>query len=223
VVNSILDWRERGDFGNSHRIQGAKDEYYQGLNPPYHVKNGPLDDISELLLIKSAQEYYAPLPPAEAGQRIYNPMASHFNSEGANIIAPSVGLINLFATLGNGKININTASAEVLQLIPTMTPEAAQGIVSAREGEDDGSGLFGPWERPIEIDLPPAVNPARSPVWGIDSFVFFPNFMVLVWAPNWYLTYHYWPTSYNTHVFEGNVYFLPARTPRTAPGGCLGK
>ena len=23
------------------------------------------------------------------------------------------------------------------------------------------SGLFGPWERPIEIDLPPAVNPAR--------------------------------------------------------------
>ena len=76
------------------------------------------------------------------------------------------------------------------------------------------SGLFGPWERPIEIDLPPAVNPARHRAWGIDSFLFFPNFMVLVWAPNWYLTYHYWPTSYNTHIFEGTLYFVPPKNAR---------
>ena len=74
------------------------------------------------------------------------------------------------------------------------------------------SGLFGPWDRPIDIpDLPPALNPARSPAWGVDSFVFFPNFMVLVWAPNWYLTYHYWPTAYNRHIFEGTLYFVPPR------------
>ena len=54
-------------------------------------------------------------------------------------------------------------------------------------------------------DCPPALNPARPPAWGIDSFVFFPNFMLLVWAPGWYLTYHYWPTSYNTHIFEGTL------------------
>jgi phenylpropionate dioxygenase-like ring-hydroxylating dioxygenase large terminal subunit len=76
------------------------------------------------------------------------------------------------------------------------------------------SGLFGPWDRPIEIDLPPSVNPARSPVWGVDSFLFFPNFMVLLWAPNWYLTYHYWPTSYNSHIFEGTLYFVPPRNAR---------
>jgi hypothetical protein len=51
-------------------------------------------------------------------------------------------------------------------------------------------------------------------VWGTDSFLFFPNFMILLWAPNWYLTYHYWPTSYNTHVFESSLYFVPARTAR---------
>jgi phenylpropionate dioxygenase-like ring-hydroxylating dioxygenase large terminal subunit len=73
------------------------------------------------------------------------------------------------------------------------------------------SGLFGPWNTPdIGIDeLPPALNPARSKAWGVDSFVFFPNFMVLVWKTNWYLTYHYWPTSYNTHLFEGTLYFMP--------------
>ncbi|MER5787468.1 aromatic ring-hydroxylating dioxygenase subunit alpha [Streptomyces sp. NPDC001980] len=77
------------------------------------------------------------------------------------------------------------------------------------------SGLFGPWEAPdiglTTEQLPPAVNPTRSKVWGMDSFVFFPNFMLLVWRPNWVLTYHYWPTSYNTHIFEGTCYFVPPR------------
>jgi phenylpropionate dioxygenase-like ring-hydroxylating dioxygenase large terminal subunit len=75
------------------------------------------------------------------------------------------------------------------------------------------SGLFGPWDAPdIGIDeLPPGINPARHPAWGVDSFLFFPNFMLLVWKPNWYLTYHYWPTSYNTHIFEGNLYFVPPK------------
>jgi phenylpropionate dioxygenase-like ring-hydroxylating dioxygenase large terminal subunit len=76
------------------------------------------------------------------------------------------------------------------------------------------SGLFGPWEAPIDIDLPPAVNPARAKQWGTDSFLFFPNFMILVWKPNWYLTYHYWPTAYNKHIFEGTLYFVPPRTAR---------
>jgi phenylpropionate dioxygenase-like ring-hydroxylating dioxygenase large terminal subunit len=76
------------------------------------------------------------------------------------------------------------------------------------------SGLFGPWDRPIDIDLPTGINPAEHPAWGVDSFLFFPNFMLLVWAPNWYLTYHYWPTSYNTHIFETSLYFVPPKTAR---------
>ena len=79
------------------------------------------------------------------------------------------------------------------------------------------SGLFGPWDRPsIEgLDpLPAALNPARHRSWGTDSFHFFPNFMLLVWAPGWYLTYHYWPTAVDRHLFEANLYFVPARTAR---------
>jgi phenylpropionate dioxygenase-like ring-hydroxylating dioxygenase large terminal subunit len=76
------------------------------------------------------------------------------------------------------------------------------------------SGLFGPWDGPDLGELPPGVNPANCDPWGLDSFQLFPNFVILIWSPGWYLTYHYWPTSVNTHVFEGNVYFVPATTVR---------
>jgi phenylpropionate dioxygenase-like ring-hydroxylating dioxygenase large terminal subunit len=75
-------------------------------------------------------------------------------------------------------------------------------------------GLFGPWDKPDLGEMPTGVNPGRCNPWGLDSFQMFPNFVILIWSQGWYLTYHYWPTSYNTHIFEGNVYFLPARTPR---------
>ena len=76
------------------------------------------------------------------------------------------------------------------------------------------SGNFGPWDRPDipGLDpLPPGLNPSRHRSWGLDSYVFFPNFMIVVWAPGWYLTYHYWPLAYNRHIFEGTLYFVPPR------------
>jgi len=71
------------------------------------------------------------------------------------------------------------------------------------------SGLFGVWEGPDLGELPEAVNPSKLPTWGEDSYLFFPNFMILIWKPGWYLTYHYWPTSVHTHIFEGTLYFAP--------------
>ena len=38
--------------------------------------------------------------------------------------------------------------------------------------------------------------------------------MILIWSQGWYLTYHYWPTSHNRHVFEGTLYFVPAKNAR---------
>ena len=77
------------------------------------------------------------------------------------------------------------------------------------------AGLFGPWQRPDLPgldELPPGLNPSRHPKWGVDSFHFFPNFMLLCWAPGWYLTYSYWPTASDRHIFESSLYFVPART-----------
>jgi phenylpropionate dioxygenase-like ring-hydroxylating dioxygenase large terminal subunit len=74
------------------------------------------------------------------------------------------------------------------------------------------SGLFGPWDKPGVVgELPPGVNPTRHKSWGTDSYVLFPNFMILIWEPEWYLTYHYWPTAHNRHTFEVSLYFVPPK------------
>ena len=81
------------------------------------------------------------------------------------------------------------------------------------------SGLFGPWDRPdikgiLPDELPPAINPGRHKTWGTDSFEFFPNFTLLFWAPGWYLTYNYWPTAVDKHIFEADLYFVPPKNLR---------
>lgn len=76
------------------------------------------------------------------------------------------------------------------------------------------SGLFGPWDKPDLGPLPAGLNPAKCDPWGLDSFQLFPNFVILIWGQGWYLTYHYWPTSFNSHIFEGTLYFVPAQTVR---------
>jgi phenylpropionate dioxygenase-like ring-hydroxylating dioxygenase large terminal subunit len=76
------------------------------------------------------------------------------------------------------------------------------------------SGLFGPWDGPDFNDTAPGLNPGRVQAWGLDSFQIWPNFVILIWETGWYLTYHYWPTSVNTHMFEGTLYFRPPENAR---------
>ena len=76
------------------------------------------------------------------------------------------------------------------------------------------AGLPGPWDAQDLGEMPPGINPSGRQPWGLDCYNLFPNFVILVWERGWYLTYQYWPTSHNTHVFEGNLYFVPATTAR---------
>jgi phenylpropionate dioxygenase-like ring-hydroxylating dioxygenase large terminal subunit len=75
------------------------------------------------------------------------------------------------------------------------------------------AGLFGPWARTdlAMKELPKGVNPTRDSQWGIDSNQIFPNFAILTWDPGWYLTYHYWPLTADSHLFECRMYFMPPR------------
>jgi type II secretory pathway component PulK len=49
LVDALLDWLDEDD---EPRPNGAEREFYEFLEPGYYPKNGPLDTIEELLLIK---------------------------------------------------------------------------------------------------------------------------------------------------------------------------
>jgi hypothetical protein len=53
LAASIIDWR---DEDSEITPGGAEDEYYLLLPEPYNCKNGPLETVDEILLIKGASE-----------------------------------------------------------------------------------------------------------------------------------------------------------------------
>jgi hypothetical protein len=145
IVDSVLDWVSPS---SDPHMSGAKDEYYSRLDPPYYCKKAPIEDLSELLLIRGMTPdiYWGPNstnhPPAAYQQQGFNhtphSTKSRFQNEANNVPNP-VGLVELFSPLG-GKLNINTASAKTLQLLPGIDANTAGRIIQQRAGPDGVDG-----------------------------------------------------------------------------------
>jgi general secretion pathway protein K len=115
IADSILDWR---DVDSAHRINGAEDDYYQALDPPYKAKNGRIETVEELLLIRGVTPDY-----------FYG--HSEKTPEGAMVFR--YGLSRYFTAYGtSNRININFAPLPVLMSVPGMTPQIAQAIFERR-------------------------------------------------------------------------------------------
>ncbi len=173
IINSILDWI---DPDNNTRVQGAETEYYQTLDPAYIAKNGPIDDISELQFIKGiTPELYWGEASTNHPPAAFQPGGHQFGFDNQ---APTFtsGMVDLFTPISSGQININTASAEVLQLIPGVDPNVANAIVAGRSGEDDGSGLLGPYRTLGDLrrvpELPLAIQGTLGQYCGTRSRTF---------------------------------------------------
>jgi general secretion pathway protein K len=175
IVNSILDWI---DADNTTRVDGAESDYYQGEDPPYYAKNGPMDDLSELLLVKGMTPdlYWGPHGANYVPSRVQK---SRQNRLGFNADMPvyQVGFVDLFTTLSSGKININTASAVVLQLLPNVDERVANEIIRLRAGPDgvDGTEDDVPFRNPGELinaGLNPGVVQQIQPLCDVRSRTF---------------------------------------------------
>ncbi len=88
LVDSLKDWLDPDDL---HRLNGAEDEYYTSLG--YSTKNGRLDSIDELLLIKG------------------------FSSDILYGKGGKPGLKTVFTTFGSGGLNINTSNKEIMSIL----------------------------------------------------------------------------------------------------------
>jgi hypothetical protein len=123
IVDSILDWRDPDDVP---RENGEESAHYLNLLPAYFAKNGPFDEMSELLWVQGVTP------------------AIYYGSAGNQSDAVgTVGLIDLFTTTSGPLVNINTASANVLQVLPGMQENMAQAIISGPGGRAGPDGIEG--------------------------------------------------------------------------------
>jgi len=120
VVDAILDWRDPDDL---YRINGAENDYYQSLKEPYRSKNGDLDSIEELLLVRGVTP-----------DLFYGRKRGNGGEEGAKI--SDVGLKDIFSIYASGEqIDINSASLPVLRGALGIPSEVGKAILKAREEE----------------------------------------------------------------------------------------
>ncbi len=160
LIDSLEDWR---DLDDDPRLSGSESEYYLTQNPPYYAKNGPLDDITELLLVNGVtpELFWGPQAAAHLDQ-LYRPRA-RLDMEGAVTSLIPVGLVDLFTALSSGSININTASVHVLQLLPGVDEVVAQNIIRARAGPDGMDGTEDDIPFQSLAMLSPAIVPGITP------------------------------------------------------------
>jgi general secretion pathway protein K len=141
IVNSVKDWLDDGDDEATTGLSGAESSYYEDLETPYASRNGPIQDINELLLIKgiTPQIFYG----SEETPGLSDFMTVHGMSRGAG---------TTFSW--PGRININTADVPVLAaLLGTENQELAQTIFDFRQeaaAEKDSHDFSNPtWYKEI--------------------------------------------------------------------------
>jgi general secretion pathway protein K len=120
LIDCFNDWVDDND---AHLLNGAEsdDPFYTKRN--YRCKNAPLDVVNELLLIKGFSDRLVYGGPAD--------------KEGD---PPYRGIAQSLTTWGDGRINVNTASRDVLMTLPGMDDLLVSAILEQRKGPDGETG-----------------------------------------------------------------------------------
>ena len=117
LVDSIMDWRDSDDL---HRINGAENDYYRALKPPYTAKNGPFDTVEDLLWVRgmTAALFY--------GDR--NAEVDRGKS------TQQAGLREIFTVDSPiDRVNLRTASADVIHVLTGIPLEKTIRFVDERK------------------------------------------------------------------------------------------
>jgi general secretion pathway protein K len=136
LVAAIIDWIDSDDDVTilpyvQGENSGAESDYYRSLATPYLCKNGPVEALSELLLVKgmTCEVFHGP--------------------EDAEHTGPAMGLEQFLTVYGEGRVNINEASPTVLQtLCEQIDRPLAESIVEHR-----------PYRNMEDLEKVPGVTP----------------------------------------------------------------
>lgn len=157
IAGAIMDWQDTDS--TEQTSGGAESDYYAGMPSPYVAKNGPLDDVSELLMVRgvSPDLYYGdangPKPQSSRNDR----------RRSVNTVVPDdtgAGMVDVFTALSSGQVNINTAPLPVLRVLAGGDEAWALRIKERREagpGPEDDQPFRSTGEVP-----PPPPNPVTG-------------------------------------------------------------
>ncbi len=121
MIDCLEDWIDENDV---HGLSGAEsdDPFYEERG--YPVKNGPLDSVEELLLIKNwGPDILYGKPADETSDPIY-------------------GISEILTVWGDGRVNLNTASTNLLLSFAEYEDWELAGVTEARAGEDGERGTI---------------------------------------------------------------------------------
>lgn len=117
LVDSILDWRDPDDL---HRVNGAENDYYQSLSTPYTAKNGSFDTVEDLLWVRgmSPELFFGYTDGGDRRDREIQ----------------RVALKDIFSVDSPmDRVNLRTASAEVIHALLGVSLESSQRFVEERK------------------------------------------------------------------------------------------
>lgn len=144
IANAIIDWIDRDDKPRAGSSD-TESSYYESLPRPYVAKDGFIDDLTELMMIKGITPamYHGPggggNASGNAAQQMFTQSANRFNRRRDQEPAYAAGFVDLFTSVGE-RVNFNNASATVMQLFPDIDISDAQAIIDARAGYDKMEG-----------------------------------------------------------------------------------
>jgi competence ComEA-like helix-hairpin-helix protein len=176
IAAAIIDWR---DEDNEVTPGGAEADYYASLQPPYLPRNGPLETVRELLMVRGiSRELLLGNDPQQNGElETEEEIATAGRDTGwAGLFTVDSVSDNVNAA-GQERVNIQTADERSLTAVRGLTPEIAKAIVAYRgqnrfesiadlldvtaapnQNQPDAGG--NPASNPDQTQAPPFPNPA---------------------------------------------------------------
>ena len=148
IAAAILDWR---DPDNVPGPGGAEADHYASLTPPHLVRNGPLQTVRELLMVRGvtaelllgrplgrrAEEAPAADPERPAWEDLFTVHSSAPDTDAA----------------GEARVDVQTADEAALTGVRGITPEIAKAIIAHR-----GRNRFGTLADLLDVGAAPAAG-----------------------------------------------------------------
>jgi general secretion pathway protein K len=108
LAELLAAWGDWLDEDDGVRNDGAEDEYYESLDPPYRPRNGDLESVEEILLIRGFDKYFGDVNLAAA--------------------------FTLYSD--SDTVNLNMATPEALALLPGLDDAEIEAILAYRRQQD---------------------------------------------------------------------------------------